>query len=206
MTAAGRARILRCPRADRSTWRVHREVGDIRRRLRGHPCRCSMVSKRSRGVLGRALSAPAPPAISSDDLGEPVVGLVHACRAPPETQSTAVTHTVERVRPRSPTQMTRRDGCDSPEVDVAAPRHARSADDALPAHATRSRATSTMMVFMIEVALWSTHLGRPFSPAPPSVSVGEHVALSHRERLTAGPPSAGQGERLSRRSMIERQR
>ena len=112
----------------------------------------------------------------------------------------------EELRTRAPIRMTDRDRDGPSERARAARRHSNSADDALSAHDARSRATSTMMVLVIEVALWSTYLGRPFSPAPPSVSVGEHVALSHRERLTAGPPSAGQGERLSRRSMIERQR
>ena len=137
---------------------------------------------------------------------EPVVGLVHACRAPPETQAPAVTHTVRRVRPRAPTHTTRRDGCDSPRVDVAAPRHARSADDVLPAHATRSRATSTMMVLVFAIALRSTHLGWQSQAAPPRVSLGEHVAPVHRVRPTAGPPSASQAEVLARRSMISGER
>ena len=93
-----------------------------------------------------------------------------------------------------------------PEVDVTALRHRRSAKNAINAHAARSRATSTMAVLVIEVALRSRRLGRRFSPAPPSAAVGEHVALSQRERLTAGPPLTDQGESLSRRSMIERER
>ena len=112
----------------------------------------------------------------------------------------------EGLRTRAPIHVIDLDR-DKPSAQARAARRASaSADDAFPAHAARSRATSTTTVLVIEVALRSRRLGRCFSPAPPSVEVGEHVALSQRERLTAGPPSTGQGESLSRRSMIERKR